>query len=117
EQVLLHAQSGLPPHDTREGEPRPLVASNAGGLPRGYVVPGVWTLSEHSLLHAFLTPRNGIARRLILPAPHEDDSHAVVEALLQALNTYWRSQETGADLIRWPSHESWLSPILQAHGF
>src|SRR6266700_1003988 len=52
-------------HST-DGE-RPLVALDAKGHVRGYVKPDVWPLSSSSILLAFLTERNGIARSLTLP--------------------------------------------------
>jgi GNAT superfamily N-acetyltransferase len=96
---------------------KPLVAVNQEGDVRGYVCPNVWSLSEHSLLHAYLTARNGIASMLTLPTPHEEDALAVAEALLNTLTSFWRQARTTGELIRWPSHDRWLMPILITHGF
>lgn len=95
----------------------PLVAINDQGAIRGYVLPELWVLSDNSLLHAFLTARNGIASTLTLPEPDEPDAQEVTEALMQALTSHWRQQSTTGDLIRWPSSDMWLGPILEAHGF
>jgi GNAT superfamily N-acetyltransferase len=115
--TVLHLIPGLEERLLQQLSQSPLVAINEHEVLRGYVLPAVWPLTEQSILHAFLTSRNGIASSLALPNPGDEDSHAVAEALLQALGTYWRSQDTCADLIRWPSHDNWLRPILQAQGF
>lgn len=96
---------------------RPLVALDAQGQIRGFVVPSLWHLSAQSPLLAFLTQRNGTARHFILPAPQEPEVSAVVTALLTALTPFWRSEQVTADLIRWPSQDAWLAPLLTAHGF
>jgi GNAT superfamily N-acetyltransferase len=96
---------------------KPLVAVNQEGDVRGYVCPALWPLSEHSLLRAYLTARNGIASMLTLPEPHEEDALAVSEALLHALTSFWRQAHTTGELIRWPSHDTWLIPLLSTHGF
>jgi hypothetical protein len=69
------------------------------------------------MLHAYLTARNGIASRLTLPAPEEEDALAVAEALLVALNHFWQQVGTTGELIRWPGHDRWLVPRLRTHGF
>ena len=96
---------------------RPLVALDAQGQVRGYVEPALWELSAHSPLLAFLTQRNGIARRLLAPVPEEPEAASVVKALLAALTTCWRWESVTADLIRWPSSDSWLAPLLFVEGF
>ena len=96
---------------------RPLVAHDGQGRVRGYIEPDVWELSHHSTLLAFLTRRNGIAKRLTLPSPQEDDAHAVATALLTALSRYWHKQGTTGDLVRWPSCDGWLTSLLFAQGF
>ncbi|GHO49200.1 hypothetical protein KSX_73630 [Ktedonospora formicarum] len=87
------------------------------GRVRGYVHPGIWPLPETSLLHAFLTSRNGITQALVLPDPQDDDAHDVAEMSLLALATFWRVKQTTGELIRWPSHDRWLEPLLLLHGF
>lgn len=94
-----------------------LVVRDAQGHLRGCVQPGIWELSEQSALHAFLTSRNGIARRLILPSPSDEDASIVTVALLDALLTFWRCYETTGDLLRWPTRDSWLEPYLLERGF
>lgn len=100
----------------RSGE-QALVAVDATGHVRGYVRPGVWELSETSILRAFLSARNGVTGHLTLPAPAEEEAHAVAAALLAALSASWRSHDTSGDLIRWPSTDSWLEPSLWEQGF
>jgi GNAT superfamily N-acetyltransferase len=98
------------------GEP-PLVALDAAGHVRGYALPGVWELAETSILRAFLSARNGVARHLALPDPKEADARAAAAALLAALSASWRGSETTGDLVRWPSADPWLEPSLAEHGF
>jgi GNAT superfamily N-acetyltransferase len=101
----------------QQSEGRALVAVNERDDVRGYVSPSLWILSEKSILHAFLTERNGIASTLTLPDPREEDARAVAAALFQALTIFWREQGTTGDLIRWPSRDTWLQAILAEHGF
>ena len=100
----------------QSGEPS-LVVRDRQGRVRGSATPALWELSKRSTLHAFLTPRNGIARHITLPDPQEEDASGVVETLLTALDAFWRKEETTGELVRWPSHESWLDPILCVRGF
>jgi ribosomal protein S18 acetylase RimI-like enzyme len=93
------------------------VVHNAQGQIRGSVQPALWLLQEQSTLLAFLTRRNGIAQQLILPAPDEHDALIVADMLLHALNDYWQHHATTGDLIRWPSCDTWLEPVLKKHGF
>ncbi|MHB8599579.1 MAG: GNAT family N-acetyltransferase [Ktedonobacteraceae bacterium] len=101
----------------RANATRPLVAVDVQGQLRGYVEPSLWELSAHSPLLAFLTQRNGIARHLIVPTPEEPGASTVMTALLTALAQFWRWESVTADLIRWPSSDAWLAPLLTAHGF
>ena len=103
--------------DLRESQEQPLVALDARGQVRGYVRAGVWELSQDSILRAFLSARNGIAQRLALPAPEEEDAPVVATALLAALSDYWRRSGTTGDLIRWPSADLWLEAVLVEQGF
>ena len=98
------------------GEPS-LVALDAGGRVRGYASPAVWELAETSILRAFLSARNGVARDLALPDPHDGDATAVLAALLATLSLWWQNQATTGDLIRWPSADQWLVARLAVHGF
>jgi len=101
----------------RANATRPLVALDGQGQVRGYVEPSLWELSAHSTLLAFLTQRNGTARHFIVPAPEEPDASAVVTALLRTLTHCWRRESATADLMRWPSSDAWLAPLLIASGF
>ncbi len=94
-----------------------LVALDASGQVRGYARAGVWELSQTSILRAFLSPRNGVAAGLALPDPAGADAQAAASALLVALSRYWNNAGTTGDLIRWPSRDSWLEPILIEQGF
>lgn len=96
---------------------RPLIAQDAHRHVRGYVQPAIWELAAHSVLHAFLSARNGVALDLTLPDPTDEDAHGVADALSTALSQFWRQQETSGDLIRWPSADPWLEPELLARGF
>lgn len=100
-----------------ESGEQPLVALDANGRVRGYTRPGVWELSETSILRAFLSAHNGVAGHLTLPDPEEKDARAVATALLATLSDVWQSQHTSGDLIRWPSADLWLEPILAEQGF
>ncbi|GHP00578.1 hypothetical protein KSF_106250 [Reticulibacter mediterranei] len=85
---------------------------------RGYVAPDIWQLPKDSLLHAFLTERNGIAQSLTLPNPADRDVRDVTSMVLSALSASWQRAGSTGDLIRWPSHDTdWLEPILLEHGF
>lgn len=100
-----------------QDQPVPLVALDPAGQVRGYVAPALWTLPPQSLLHAFLTERNGIARSLtILSAP---DASRVAAALLSALMIWWQQADCTGDLIRWPTRDAgWLHPLLvEERGF
>lgn len=99
------------------GEARPLLALDACGRVRGYAQPSVWPLAETSMLRAFLSARNGVALNLTLPDPADDDALAVATALLAALTDYWKRNATSGDLIRWPSCDSWIEPMLREQGF
>lgn len=94
-----------------------LVALDTQGQVRGYVQPEIWELPEESTLHAFLTPRNGIAQTLTLPDPREADASAVAIALLHALSACWQEQQTTGALVRWPCADPWIKPILCTQGF
>lgn len=94
-----------------------LLALDASGRVRGYARAGVWELSETSILRAFLSARNGVARVLALPDPADEDARAVATALLAALSDSWWGNSTTGDLIRWPSADSWLEPLLAEQGF
>jgi GNAT superfamily N-acetyltransferase len=94
-----------------------LVALDAQRRVRGYACPGVWSLAETSILRAFLSARNGVARDLTLPDPHDGDAPAVLATLLAALSTWWKDHDTTGELIRWPSADQWLVARLAAHGF
>ncbi len=100
-----------------QSEEKCLVAFDKQGYVRGYVLPSLWQLSAESELLAFFTPINGVADSLILPSPLEEDTHEVVSSLLVALNTYWKVQHTGRHVLRWPSCDLWLQPLLKEHGF
>lgn len=100
-----------------DSDDHPLVALDEGGQVRGSVRPSVWQLSLTSILRAFLSLRNGIARTLALPDPADEDAHAVATALLAALSEHWQNHETTGDLIRWPSADLWLEPLLAEQGF
>ncbi len=103
-------------HELRTRE-TPLVALDGAGHVRGYVQPSVWELSSKSILHSFLTARNGIAQRLALPSPEEKGARDVFYALLAALDGFWQQRKTTGDLIRWPSVDVWFLPELITHGF
>ncbi len=101
----------------RAGKIAPIVALDSDGHMRGYVHPSVWELGANSMLHAFLTPRNGIAETLTLPDPAHEDAIPVAEALLKELSVIWRNHNTTGDLIRWPHSDPWLEPLLLDQGF
>jgi GNAT superfamily N-acetyltransferase len=103
-------------HQFQDSE-QPLVAHDEQGRVRGYVQPAVWDLPQSSLLHAFLTPHNGIARNLALPVPIEDDASLVAAALLTALSASWTSRQTTGDLLRWASRDTWVEPTFLEQGF
>lgn len=96
---------------------KPVVAFNEQGRVRGYVQPSLWKLPPESELLAFFTSINGTASSLTLPPPNEEDTHAVMSALLVALTDYWQAQHTTGDVLRWPSRDSWLEPLLKSHKF
>ncbi|MGB8346962.1 MAG: GNAT family N-acetyltransferase [Ktedonobacteraceae bacterium] len=98
------------------GEPS-LVALDAHGQVRGYASPAVWQLAETSILRAFLSARNGVARDLTLPDPHDGDAPTVLATLLEALSVWWKSHETTGELIRWSSADPWIVARLAVQGF
>ena len=100
----------------RRGE-RPLVALTKQGQMKGYVQPSLWRLPLESELLAFFTSTNGVASSLILPDPSEADAYAIMSAFLVALTNYWQEQRTTSDIVRWPSCDLWLEPLLEEHGF
>jgi GNAT superfamily N-acetyltransferase len=102
-------------HDPSEAPP--LVAYTEEGRVRGYVVPWCWTLPDVSTLHAFLSPRNGMAGCLTLPDPLEEDAQAVTHALLDVLSETWRTLATTGDVIRWPASETWVEQVLSSQWF
>lgn len=96
---------------------QPLVVLNREGKVRAYARPSVWKLKEGSILLSFLTACNGIVQRLTFPDPTDEDASSVVTALLDVLDDFWRSADTSGDLIRWPSTDTWVEPLLINHGF
>lgn len=96
---------------------RPPVLLSQHGKVRAYVHPAVWTLKENSILHSFLTARNGIAQRLTLPDPADENADTIVNTLLDFLDAFWQKADTSGDLIRWPSSDAWIEPFLIQHGF
>lgn len=94
-----------------------LVALDAAGRVRGYADPGVWELSETSILRAFLPERAGVTHTLALADRQEGDASRVLRALLVALSSWWREQGTTGELIRWPATDQWVVARLAAHGF
>jgi GNAT superfamily N-acetyltransferase len=103
-------------HQFQSSDP-PLLAYDGVGRVRGYVQPTVWDLPKTSLLHAFLTPRNGVPRFLTLPSPAEEDASAVVIELLTALASSWQEKQTSGDLVRWPSYDRWWEAAFVGEGF
>jgi GNAT superfamily N-acetyltransferase len=96
----------------------PLAVLAPDGRVCAYVAPALWQLSPQSMLHAFLTERNGIARTLTLPSPADCDASRVVAAMLAALTTRWEQAQSTGDLLRWPSYDTgWLHPLLEQRGF
>jgi GNAT superfamily N-acetyltransferase len=94
-----------------------VVVRDAGGLARGYMQPTVFEVAADSDLLAYFTARNGTFSRLVLPAPGEVDAGPACAALLDALVSYGRRQQTMADVVAWPSADSWVVPLLAAAGF
>lgn len=96
----------------------PLAVLTPGGQVCGYAAPDLWDLSPQSMLHAFLSERNGIVRTFTLPSPTDPDAPRVVAALLAALTIWWQKAQSTGDLIRWPSRDTeWLHPLLEQRGF
>jgi GNAT superfamily N-acetyltransferase len=95
----------------------PLVALDREGRVRGYAQPDIWELEEQSLLHAFLSPKNGIARQFTLPDPSEPDAPEVAASLLRALSEAWHVHGATGDLMRWPAADRRIEPQLLAQGF
>jgi GNAT superfamily N-acetyltransferase len=94
-----------------------LVVEDASGKVRAAAEPAVWEVRRESILRAFVSGRNGIARHVILPSPQEPDAEVITKTLLQALEDSWRILETEADVLRWPAQDAWVAPLLAAHGF
>jgi GNAT superfamily N-acetyltransferase len=94
-----------------------LVTKNATGYLRGAVAPAVWQVKRGSILRAFVAGCNGVTQQFILPDPQDGDMPDVLGALLDALTTFWQQQDTDADLLRWPSQETWLLPLVAGYGF
>jgi GNAT superfamily N-acetyltransferase len=98
------------------GEPL-LVALNQEQQVRGFASPGVWELAETSILRAFLPERAGVTRDLALADRQEGDASRVLAALLVALSSWWKAQETTGEIIRWPAVEQWPTARFSTHGF
>ncbi|HTK06144.1 MAG TPA: GNAT family N-acetyltransferase [Ktedonobacteraceae bacterium] len=96
---------------------QPLVAHDAEGRVRGYVLPAYWELEPDEEMISFFTARNGTCQYWTLPAPTDADALPVTEAMLDALTAYWQSKQTYGDLLRWPANDLWLEPLLFARGF
>lgn len=94
-----------------------LIAVDSTGRIRGYAHPSVWIIKEGSILHSFLTARNGIVQSLTLPNPADADAEAVVSALLLAFQAFWQRVDTTGDLLRWPSDDCWFDTSLRRYGF
>lgn len=103
---------------TRLGEAAGLlVVEDASGQVRGAVQPAIWHVKRESILRAFVAGCNGVAQQLILPDPQDTDANEVMKTLLQALEDFWTHQDTDADLLRWPTHDTWFVPRLAERGF
>jgi ribosomal protein S18 acetylase RimI-like enzyme len=96
---------------------RPIVAYNKEGFVRGYALPTLWEMPSDDEMISFFTARNGTSQYLTLPAPDEADAIPVAETLLDALTSHWEHHQTFGDLIRWPSCDLWLEPIIYARRF
>ena len=94
-----------------------LVARDAEGRVRGYVLPGMWEMTEEDEMIAFFARRMGAVQQWVLPAPTESDAVPIAHDLLDALTTSWQQQKTYGDLVRWPSSDLWIEPTLFKHGF
>lgn len=95
----------------------PLVARNAAGHVRGYVLPSLFEVAPHDALRGFYTARNGRTPRMGLPAPAEPDALPVAAALLTALDEFWTMHHTTGDIFAWPSGDLWMEPLLLNRGF
>ena len=96
---------------------QPFAVYNAQGQVRGYAHAAIWELPGHSVLHAFLSPRNGITTSLVLPDPEDEDAHEVTQIVFTHLSALWQKQASTGDLIRWPCQDTWLEPLLFEQGF
>ncbi|HTK11219.1 MAG TPA: GNAT family N-acetyltransferase [Ktedonobacteraceae bacterium] len=101
----------------RQHEQSAFVALDDRQRVRAYIAPACWNLAPTSVLHAFLTPCNGIAEAFVLPDPDDADVAFVVSAVCHFLSTWWRERKTTGDLLRWPACDRWLEPFLLAQGF
>jgi GNAT superfamily N-acetyltransferase len=101
----------------RDAQAEFLLARDATGRARGYAQPSLFELESDSDLLAYFTARNGRCERLVLPAPDEDDASAVLSALLAALTVHWQQRHSLADMVTWPSADSWVESLLDAAGF
>lgn len=98
-----------------EGEP--LIAHDASGAVRGFTIARYFDLEASNPMRSFYTQRNGAYRMLVFPDSGERDAAEVTAALLNALTTQWRIWGTYADLLTWPSADTWFAPIFRAEGF
>jgi ribosomal protein S18 acetylase RimI-like enzyme len=96
---------------------RPLVAHDAEGRVRGYVLPIFWEFEPDDEMLAFFTKLNGTYQFLTLPTPGEIDALPIAEALLDGLTAFWQRKQTYGDMARWPSTDLWIEPLLFARGF
>jgi GNAT superfamily N-acetyltransferase len=94
-----------------------LIAKDTAGRLRGAVVPAVWQVKRESMLRAFVAGCNGVTHQFILPDPQDGDLPDVLGALLEALTVFWQQHDTDADLLRWPSLETWMLPLIAGYGF
>ncbi len=101
----------------RDGEDPPLVVLNTDGRVRGYVKPSLLELPADSDLLAYFRSRNGMYKSLVLPPPGDNDAKAVLETLVTALTDFWRSRSTLADMVPWPSRDTWVEQSLFVEGF
>lgn len=96
---------------------RLVIVEDSAGQVRGAVQPAVWRVDRASILRAFVMGRNGVAQQMILPPSQDADVGAVMKTFLQELGSFWRTQNTEADLLQWPALDTWFVPMLKDYGF
>lgn len=96
--------------------PDTIVAVDEKGEIQGMAIPGLWEISADSEMLGFFFPRNGTVA-LTLPHPDRPNALLAAQALLEAIEQWWKARSVDGTLITWPSADRWLEELLNQRDY